>query len=92
MSDKTENTKIIVYGSVAVIVLGLAYFGIISPILKKVGVLRTREEKEGQRVREKIGRKQTLSPLLWQNNKDRVTISSAKQINWLLKFTMEMDI
>ena len=78
MSDKTENTKIIVYGSVAVIFLGLAYFGIISPILKKVGVLRTREEKEGQRVREKIGRKQTLSPLLWQNNKDRVTISSAK--------------
>lgn len=78
MSDKAETTKYIVYGSVAVVLLGFAYFGIISPVLQKLGFKKTKEEKEGDKDREKLGRKQVLSPLLWQKNKNRVTISSAR--------------
>jgi len=78
MSDKAETTKYIVYGSVAVVLLGFAYFGIISPVLQKLGFKKTKEEKEGDRDREKIGRQQTLSPLLYNKNKDKVTISSSR--------------
>ena len=78
MSDKAETTKYIVYGSVAVVLLGFAYFGIISPVLKKLGFKKTKEEKEGLRDREKLGRKQVLSPSLWQKNKNRNTLSSSR--------------
>ena len=78
MSDKAETTKYIVYGSVGVVVLVFAYFGIIKPITNKLGLTRDKDEREGDRDREKIGRQQTLSPVLYNKNKDKVTISSAR--------------
>jgi len=78
MADKSETTKYIVYGSVAVVVLAFAYFGLIKPITNALGLTKDKEEREGDRDREKIGRQQTLSPLLYNKNKDKVTISSAR--------------
>lgn len=78
MSDKAETTKYIVYGSVAVVLLGFAYFGLIRPITNKLGLTDDRDDREGDRNREKIGRKQTLSPALWQKNKNRNTLSSSR--------------
>lgn len=77
-NGNSENTKLIVYGSVAVVVVVFAYFGIIKPVLNTLGVTRDREEREGDRDREKLGRKQVLAPVLYNKNKDKVTISSAK--------------
>ena len=51
MSDKAETTKYIVYGSVGVVVLVFAYFGIIKPITNKLGLTRDKNEREGDRDR-----------------------------------------
>ena len=40
MSDKAETTKYIVYGSVGVVVLVFAYFGIIKPITNALGLTK----------------------------------------------------
>lgn len=76
--DKGETVKYIVIGVVGVTVLGLAYFGVIKPILNKVGITRTKEEKEGDRAEERLSRKAVLSPKLYQTNQMMKTISSGR--------------
>lgn len=73
-----EAVKIIVYGVVGLAVVGLAYFGIIKPILNAVGLTSSKEDREAQQDTEKLSRKQVLSPLLYRDNKSKITISSGK--------------
>ena len=76
--NNSENTKIIVYGVVGLIVLNLVYWGIIRPITNASGLTKDKDDREGDRDQEKIGRKQTLSPVLFNANRNKVTIGSAK--------------
>jgi hypothetical protein len=73
-----DTAKYVVYGVVAVGVLGLAYFGIIRPILQTLQIVDTKEEKKGKKDEAKLSRTQVLSPQLYRNNRDKVSISSAK--------------
>ena len=57
--------------------IGVAYFGIIRPILKKTGVIDSNEEKKGKKALSKLSGMQVLSPQLYLNNKDKVSISSS---------------
>lgn len=77
-SSKGETTKMIVYGVVGLAVLGLAYFGIIKPILEVLQIKDTKEEKKGKKDFSKLSRKQVLSPQLYRENRDKVTIGSGK--------------
>ena len=77
-SRKDETAKIVVYGVVALAVVGLAYFGIIKPILNAVGLTKTKEDREADQIQDKLSRQQVLSPLLYTQNKDKITISSQK--------------
>jgi hypothetical protein len=73
-----EAVKIIVYGVVGLAVVGLAYFGVIKPILNAIGLTTSKEDREAQQDEEKLSRKQVLSPLLYRDNKSKITISSGK--------------
>lgn len=75
-TDTTNSTQFIVYGVVALAVVGLAYFGIIKPILNAIGLTKDAEEREGDNDYAKLSRQQVLSPLLYRENKDFITISS----------------
>lgn len=75
-SRKDEVVKVVVYGVVALAVVGLAYWGIIKPILNAVGLTKDKEERQGDQDYAKLSRQQVLSPLLYRANKDKVTISS----------------
>lgn len=77
-SGGDNTTKYIVYGVVAVVVLGIAYFGIIKPILNKFGLTSDKEDREAGNIKEDITRTQVLSDLYYKANKNKVTISSAK--------------
>ena len=77
-SNNNETTMLIVYGVLGLAVVGFAYFGIIKPILDTVGVTRDKEDRQGDRDYDKISRQQILSPLLYKENKDKVTITSGK--------------
>ena len=46
-----------------------------------MGVTRDKEERQGDRAETKLGRKQVLSPTLYRENRDKVTIGSAKAYN-----------
>lgn len=74
--DTGNSTQYIVYGVVAMAVLGLSYFGIIKPILNAVGLTKDAEDRQGDNDYEKLSRQQVLSPLLYRSNKDKITISS----------------
>ena len=76
--DTGESTKYIVYGVVGIVVLGIAYFGIIKPILNKFGLTQSKEDREAGNVQEDVTRTQVLSDLMYKANKNKVTISSAK--------------
>lgn len=76
--ESGATTKFIVYGVVALSVVGLAYWGIIKPILNAVGLTRDREERQADQDYAKLSRSQVLSPNLYRTNKDKVTISSGK--------------
>ena len=73
-----ETAKYVVYGVVAVVVLGIAYFGIIKPILNKFGLTQSKEDREAGNVQKDVTRTQVLSDLMYKANKTKVTISSAK--------------
>ena len=77
MAENNENAKYIVYGVVGVAILGLAYFGIINPLLQFLQIKDTREEKKGKKDATKLSNKQVLSPTLYRENRDRVTLGSA---------------
>ena len=59
-------------------VVGFAYFGIIKPILNTVGLTRDKEDRQGDRDKEKLSRTQIFSTELYKNNRDKVSITSAK--------------
>lgn len=77
MAENNENAKYIVYGVVGVAILGLAYFGIINPLLQFLQIKDTREEKKGKKDATKLSNSQVLSPDLYRENRDRVTLGSA---------------
>ena len=71
-----EGVKFIVTGVVGITVLGLAYFGIIKPILQTLNVIDTKEEKEGGKAEADLSRKAVMSPVLYAGNKPLISISS----------------
>ena len=73
--EKKENIEVVVAGVVVLSALGLVYFGIIKPILNKFGVTKDKEDREGDRAKENLGKKQLLSKELYKNNPSRVTIT-----------------
>lgn len=73
-----ETAKYIVFGVVGVVVLGVAYFGIIKPILNAVGLTSSKDDRETGRIQDDLTKEAVLSPLLYNENKNKVTISSAK--------------
>ncbi|WP_438964734.1 hypothetical protein, partial [Winogradskyella sp.] len=52
--------------------------GIIKPILNTVGLTRDKEDRQGDRDKEKLSRTQIFSTELYKNNRDKVSITSAK--------------
>jgi len=78
---KTETgttAQYIVYGVVAVAVLGVAYFGIIKPILNSLGITKDATDREAEGNKEDIQKEQVLSDLLYKDNTNKVSISSSK--------------
>ena len=73
-----NTTKTIVYGVVVITALGLVYFGIVRPILNTLGVTKDKDDRKGDRAESSLSRKQILSPTLYNNNKELVTITSGK--------------
>lgn len=71
-----EVTKFLVLGGVAIVILGLAYFGIIKPILNKVGLTKDKDDRKGGRDEDKISRNQVFSPNLYRENRDKISITS----------------
>ena len=63
-----------------VIVIGLTivYFGIVKPITNKLGLTRSREERQGDRAEERLSRKQIISPLLYKKNPELASITSGR--------------
>ena len=76
--DNSETVKYIVFGVIGVGALALGYFGIVNPILKLIGVKDDKDEKKAGRDKEQISRQQTLSPLLFRNNRSKITIGSGR--------------
>ena len=76
--DTGETAKYIVYGVVGVAVLAVAYFGIIKPILNAVGLTSSKEDRQTGNIQENLTEEAVLSPLLYNQNKKKVTITSAK--------------
>lgn len=76
--DTGETAKYIVYGVVGIAVLAVAYFGIIKPILNAVGLTSSKEDRETGNIQEDLTEQAILSPLLYNQNKNKVTITSAK--------------
>ena len=76
--DTGDTAKYIVYGVVGVAVLAVAYFGIIKPILNAVGLTSSKEDRQTGNIQENLTEEAVLSPLLYNQNKNKVTITSAK--------------
>ena len=77
-NNNSEIVKIVVIGGVVLIVVGLAYFGIVKPILNKVGLTKDKDDREGDRDENKLSRSQVLSPTFYRNNRSKISISSQK--------------
>jgi len=76
-SKSNSTTKIIVYGLVTAGVIAIGYWGILKPILNALGITRSKDDKKGNKNEDKLSRKQVFSPDLYNQNKSKVTISSA---------------
>ena len=66
--------KILVWTAVGGGIIALTYFGFIKPITNWLGLTKDQADRD----REQVSRKQALSPILYQQNKNKITISSAK--------------
>jgi len=77
-TGSNETTKLIIYGFVGLAVLGIAYFGIIKPILNNLGITKDAQDREADDSKGNMEKTQVLSDLLYLQNKNKVTISSAK--------------
>lgn len=76
--SKVRVVKILVWGGVTAGVIALSYFGFIKPILNLIGLTRDKDDRQADRDYDKLSRSQALSPLLYRENKSKITISSAK--------------
>ena len=77
-AETGQKTQYIVYGIVAVLVLGVAYFGIIKPILNGLGITKDKNDREADDVKDDVTKSQVLSDLFYKSNPNKVTISTAK--------------
>ena len=76
--ERGETTKYIVFGIIGLGALALGYFGIVKPILNAVGLTDDKEDRKSDRDKQQISRQQTLSPLLYRNNRDKISIGSGR--------------
>jgi hypothetical protein len=76
--DTGDTAKYIVYGVVGIAVLAVAYFGIIKPILNAVGLTSSKDDRQTGNIQEDLTEEAILSPLLYNQNKNKVTITSSK--------------
>ena len=76
--DNSETIKYIVFGVVGLGALALGYFGIVKPILNAVGLTDDKDDRKAGRDKEQISRQQTLSPLLYRNNRSKISIGSGR--------------
>jgi len=76
--DNSETIKYIVFGVVGLSALALGYFGIIKPITNKLGLTDDSKDRKSDRDKQQISRQQTLSPLLYRNNRDKISIGSGR--------------
>jgi len=77
-AETGQKTQYIVYGVVAVLVLGVAYFGIIKPILNGLGITKDKNDRDAEDVKENVTQSQVLSDLYYKSNPSKVTISTSK--------------
>jgi len=75
---KVKIVKILVWGGVALAVVGISYFGFIKPILNFVGLTKDKDDRQADRDYNKLSRSQALSPLFYRNNKSKITLSSSR--------------
>ena len=73
-----DSKKVLIIGGVVVLSGVLLYLGIVNPLLKFLQIKDTREEKKGDKDEGKLSESQVLSPQLYRDNKELVSISSAK--------------
>jgi len=76
-----KNPKIVktlVIGGVIVLILVINYFGVIKPILNAIGLTKDKEDRQGDRDKNKLSRSQVLSPDFYRNNRSKISISSQK--------------
>lgn len=66
--------KILVWTAVGGGIVALTYFGFIRPITNWLGLTKDQADRD----REQVSRKQALSPILYRQNKNKITMSSAK--------------
>ncbi len=76
--DRGETTKYIVFGIIGLGALALGYFGIVKPILNAVGLTKDKGDRTSDRDKQQISRQQTLSPLLYRNNRTKISIGSGR--------------
>jgi len=72
-----DKSKIFLIAIGVPLLVGFAYFGVVRPILRKLNIVDTKEEKKGLKSLLKISTKQVLSPQFYIENKNKVTISSS---------------
>lgn len=72
--SKVRIVKILVWTAIGGGVVALTYFGFIKPITNFLGLTKDQSDRD----REQVSRKQALSPILYQQNRNKITISSAK--------------
>jgi hypothetical protein len=76
-NSKTQIVKIVVIGGVVLVVLAISYFGIVKPILNKIGLTKDKDDREGDKDKDKLSRSQVLSPNFYRANRQKISISSA---------------
>lgn len=76
--DNSETIKYIVFGVIGLGALALGYFGIVKPILNATGLTDDKDDRKAGRDKQQISRQQTLSPLLFRNNRSKISIGSGR--------------
>lgn len=75
---KRDNTELIIRGGVILAVIGIAYFGLIRPITNTLGLTKDEEDREADRAIDKLSTQQVFSPMTYEQNKSKVTITNQK--------------
>ena len=72
-----QIVKTLVIGGVVVLILVINYFGVIKPILNAMGLTKDKDDREGDKDKDKLSRSQVLSPNFYRANRQKISISSA---------------